>query len=143
MARNVFQALSRGGMFWNEEIRLEKWTSDSPRFNDWRQRTMEAARHLGIPLHSAQDIESSFREAGFQACKTWTRHLEASASTAQHLELLEAAKLTIKSSVRILVEGGLYESAEEAIRFVEDVVEQLKEVTCEAEVYVASKPGPG
>ncbi|EXJ72772.1 uncharacterized protein A1O5_03919 [Cladophialophora psammophila CBS 110553] len=143
LAKNVFEGLCDGGWFQNEEMRLENWTSESPKFNDWRLRTMEAARRLGVPLHSAQDIETSFREAGFG--EGWKEKfcLEASGETAMSQKLLEVVKLTVKASVRILVEGGSCGSTD-VCDFVEDVVKELEEgdhrITVEAEVYTARKP---
>lgn len=64
-AGNVFEALCDGGWFQNEEMRLENWTSNKPKFNEWCQRTMAAAYSLGISLHSAEEMKTSLEDAGF------------------------------------------------------------------------------
>jgi hypothetical protein len=119
----------KGGWFQNKEIRLENWISENPKFNDWRHRTLEAARRLGIPLHSAQDIETSIQEAGLVEFSTQKIRWEALGTILLGRKLLKFVKLTIRSSIKILVEGESCGSTN-IYSLLEDVVKELGEEGC-------------
>lgn len=129
LAGHIVEALCNGGWFQNEEMRLENWTSNKPKFNDWCRRTMEAARSLGIPLHSAQDIETSLREAGLGIDLVQKIQWEASEGTNTGKKLLEVVRLTVVASIRILVEGGSCAN-DDVDDFVKEVVRELGEEDC-------------
>ena len=140
----VFEALCDGGWFQNEETHLKTWTSNKAQFNEWCRRTIEAARFLGISLHSAEVMETSLEEAGFWVQSVRKQEWEASKGTSRGEKLLEVVKFAVEGSVRILVEGGSCVS-DNVCDFVEEVVRELREEDCqiviEAETILARKCG--
>ncbi|OCT52738.1 hypothetical protein CLCR_10581 [Cladophialophora carrionii] len=143
-AKNVFAALCDGGCFQNEEIRLENWESNKPNLREWLKRTVNAARSLGIPLPSAQDIITSLKEAGFLIESVRTDKWITSKWTTAGALLLEVVKLTVNASARILVEGGSCTS-DDVWNFLAEVGRELEEEDCvvviEAEMVLARKLG--
>lgn len=140
LANHVSEVLCTNGWFQNDEVRLENWTGNGPKFESWRQNTIEAARRLGVAVHSAENIEQAFHEAGFQGYPTHNIRLEA--SEAKDRDLLEVIKLTVRASTRILVAGEICTS-HEVLAYIEDVLRELGNRDCKilvhASVYIARK----
>jgi len=140
LANQVSESLCTNGWFQNDEIRLENWAGDGLRLEDWRKNTIEAARRLGLAVHSAENIEQAFQEAGFQGYPTHIINLEA--SEAGNRDLLEVVKLTVKASVKILVAGRICTLCE-VRTYIEDVLHELENQDCKilirASVYIARK----
>jgi hypothetical protein len=106
LAGGVFRRLCNGGWFQNEEMRLENWIGHELKFNEWRERTIQSARNLGILLCFAQGMETVFRQTIFQECYSQKLSWDASIVTGMCEMLLEIVKLTVNASLRALAEGG-------------------------------------
>ena len=105
LAKEVFDSLSEGGWFQNEETPLDCWNSNKSNFNEWIQRTIDGARALGIQTHTAQNMRTGLEKAGFleiseKQCSWNTSETEKGA------RILSFVELTVRNSVKILHEGG-------------------------------------
>ena len=130
LAQEIFNVLCDGGWFQNQEVRLQNWVCNKPKFNTWLQYTLTSAQNLGIQLHSAQDVKHGLSQAGFCYYVEHKVHWQASQTTETGRQLREVVKLTVMGSVGILAQGG--SGLDVTVHdLVNDALKELDEEDCE------------
>ena len=129
LATHVYETLSPGGWFQNDEIRIAEWTCNKLKFGEWQRRLLGSAKELQISLHSIQQMDEAFARRGYRRRFNQTYRWRTDSNLEESSLELEFVRRTVRATARILIEGEQI-APEEAQEFLDQVDSELKEDDC-------------